>query len=78
MNDEELDGVWATLQPTVRRRQRIDARVFAWLEARVTPLAAEWLGLFRSAPISAAGLGAVGALSTITAPPLFWLAGALI
>ena len=42
MNDEELGGVWTTLQPTVRQRRRIDARVSAWLEARDTPLAAEW------------------------------------
>ena len=27
MNDEELGGVWTTLQPTVRQRRRIDARV---------------------------------------------------
>ena len=56
MNDEELGGVWTTLQPTVRQRRRIDARVVAWLEARDTPLAAEWLGLFRVAPFSAVGL----------------------
>ena len=78
MNDEELDGVWTTLQPTVRQRHRIDARVFAWLEARETPLAAEWLGLFRVAPFSAAGLVAVSAVATATAPPLVWLARALL
>ena len=33
MNDEELGDAWTTLEPTVRRRRRIDARVFAWLEA---------------------------------------------
>ena len=43
MNDEELGDAWTTLEPTVRQRRRIDARVFAWLEARDTPLAAEWL-----------------------------------
>ena len=78
MNDEELDRVWSTLQPTVRQRRRIDARVFAWLEARDTPLAAEWLGLFRVAPFSAAGLVAVSAVSIATAPPLVWLAQALL
>jgi hypothetical protein len=78
MNDEEVGGVWATLQPTVRQRRSIDARVFAWLEARDTPLAAEWLGLFRVAPFPTAGLVAASAVSIATAPPLFWLAAALI
>ena len=78
MNDEELVGVWATLQPTVRQRRRIDARVFAWLEARDTPLAAEWLGLFRVAPFSAVGLVAVSALSIAITTPLVWLARALM
>jgi hypothetical protein len=78
MNDEELGGVWATLQPTVRQRRRIDARVFAWLEARDTPLAAEWLGLFRIAPFSAVGLVAVSAVSIATTAPLVWLARALM
>jgi hypothetical protein len=78
MNDEELGGVWATLQPTVRQRRRIDARVFAWIEARDTPLAAEWLGLFRIAPFSAVGLVAVSAVSIATTAPLVWLARALM
>ena len=78
MNDEELGAVWTTLQPTVRQRRHIDARVFAWLEARDTPLAAEWLGLFRAAPFSAIGLVAVGAVSVVTATPLLWLARALL
>jgi hypothetical protein len=78
MNDEELGGVWATLQPTVRQRRRIDARVVAWLEARDTPLATEWLGLFKAAPFSAVGLVAVSAVSVATAPPLVWLARALM
>ena len=78
MNDEELDGVWATLQPTMHQRRRIDARVFEWLEARDTPLASEWLGLFRLAPFSAIGLIAASAVSIITAPPLVWLASALM
>jgi hypothetical protein len=78
MNDEELGGVWSTLQPTMRQRRRIDARVYAWLEARDTPLAAEWLGLFRVAPFSAAGLVAVSAVSIAAAPPLLWLALALM
>ena len=78
MNDEELADVWTTLQPTVRQRRRIDARVFAWLEARDTPLAAEWLGVVRVAPFSVVGLVAVSAVSIATAPPLVWLALALM
>jgi hypothetical protein len=78
MNDDELGGVWTTLQPTVRQRRRIDAGVHAWLEARDTPLAAEWLGLFRVAPFSAAGLLAVSAVSVVAATPLVWLARALL
>ena len=78
MNDEELGGVWTALQPTVRQRRRIDARVFAWIEARDTPLAAEWLGLFRVAPFSAVGLVTVSAVAIAAATPLIWLARALL
>jgi hypothetical protein len=78
MNDEELVGVWATFQPTVYQRGRIDARVAAWLEARETSIVAEWLGLFRIAPFSAAGLVAVSALAVAIAPPFIWLVLALV
>jgi hypothetical protein len=78
MTDEELGGVWTTLQPTMRQRQHIDTRVRAWLEARDTPLATEWLELFRIAPFSAVGLVTVSAIAIGTASPLFWLAGALL
>jgi hypothetical protein len=78
MNDEELAAVWSTIEPTVHQRRRIDAHVFAWLEARETTLAAEWLGLLRLAPFSGAGLVAVSALTVATAPPLMWLALALM
>ena len=78
MNDEHLAGVWTTIQPTVHERRRIDAHVFAWLEARDTTLATEWLGLLRLAPFSAAGLVAVSAVTVATAPPLMWLAVVLM
>ena len=78
MNDEEFGGAWATFQPTVRQRRRIDSRVFAWLEARDTPLAAEWIALFRVAPFSAAGRVAVSAVSIAATTPLVWLARALM
>ena len=77
MNDEELGGVWTTLEPTVRQHRRIDARVFAWLERDDTPLASEWPGLFRVAPFSAGGLVTVTGVS-IAATPLVWLAIALM
>jgi hypothetical protein len=77
MNDDELAGAWTTIEPTVDQRRRIDAHVFACLEARDTTLAAEWLGLLRLRPFSAAGLVAVSAVTVATAPPLMWLALAL-
>ena len=78
MNDEELGAVWTTLHPTAQQRRHIDTRVFAWLDARNTPLAAEWLGLFRVAPVAASGLVAVSAVSIVVATPVVWLARALL
>jgi hypothetical protein len=77
MNDEEIGGVWITLEPTVHERRRMDARVAAWLDARDTSLASEWLGLFRLAPFSGVGLVTVSAVSIAT-PPIVWLARALM
>ena len=78
MNDEELAGAWTTLEPTYQQRRRMEARVVAWLEARDTPLTAEWLRLFKGAPFATVGLAAVSACSVLTATPLLWLARALI
>lgn len=78
MNDQALGSAWTTLEPTGHRRRRIDARVMAWLDARDTPLAAEWLWLFRDAPLAALGLAAVSAVSILVAPPLAWLARAVM
>jgi hypothetical protein len=82
MNDEELGGIWTTLEPTVSQRRRIEARVFAWVEAHDTTLVAEWLGLFKVQPFSAAGLVAVSAvsiaLSIVNASSLIWLAQVLL
>jgi hypothetical protein len=78
LNDEVPGSAWTTLEPTGHQRRRIDARVSAWLEAHDTPLAAEWIGLFRVAPLTAIGLAAVSALSIVAAPPLIWLARALM
>lgn len=78
MNDEEFAGVWTTLEPTMDQSRRIDAKVFEWLEAHDTSIAAEWLGLFKVAPFTAAGLVMASAVSIATAPPLVWLVTALI
>ena len=40
MNDEQLAQDWQTLAPAVEQRHRIEARVFGWLEAHDTSLAA--------------------------------------
>ena len=78
MNDEALGEAWRTLEPADDRRRRIEARVAAWLEARDTPLPAEWLGLFRVAPLPALALALASALSIVAAPPVVWFARALM
>jgi hypothetical protein len=80
LNDEGLGNIWTTLEPAMGQRRRIDARVYEWLEAHDTTLAAEWLGLFKVAPFSAAGLVAVSAVAIAfaTASPLIWLARLLM
>jgi hypothetical protein len=78
MTDEELVAAWMAFQPTVRQRRRLDARVSAWLEATEASLAAEWLGLFRVAPFSAAGLVTVSAVAVATAAPLVWVVSAVL
>ena len=78
MNEDDLGAAWTTLQPTTLQRRRLDARMSSWLEARDTPLAAEWIGLFRVAPLPAAGLVAASAVSIVTASPLVWIARALM
>jgi hypothetical protein len=77
-----MNGVgeaWTTLEPTIRQRRRIDARVAAGLEARDTPLVAEWLGLIKAEPFSVVGLLAASAASLlVAATPAALLARALI
>jgi hypothetical protein len=77
VNEEELSGIWTTLQPTTGQRERIDARVSSWLEARDTSIAAEWLGLFRIAPLTTFALVTSSAVSLLFATPFVWLAQAL-
>jgi hypothetical protein len=78
MTDEELADAWMTLRPTMRQHRRIEARVFASLEASETPLAAEWLELFRVAPFATLGLATVSAVSVVLATPLLSFARALM
>ena len=78
MNDDALSNVWTTLELTRDRRRRIDARVSAWLDARDTTLAAEWLGLFRLAPLPALGLTTVSAVVLLLSPPLGWFVRAVM
>jgi hypothetical protein len=78
VTDDELGVMWTTLEPTDGQRQRIDARVFAWLDAHDTPLVREWLGLFTATPVSAVGLVSVSAVSVVVATPVVWLARALV
>lgn len=77
MNEEELLGAWTTFERTISQRRRINEQVFTWLEAHDTSLAAEWLGLFKTAPAAALGLATVSGAAIIVATPLLWLARAL-
>ena len=78
MTDDELVDAWTALEPTAMQLRRIDARVSAWLDARDTSLAGEWLELFRVAPFPALGLATLSAVSVVTATPLVWFARALM
>jgi hypothetical protein len=72
MND--VGDAWTTLEPTPQQRRRIDSQVFAWLDARDTPLAVEWVRLFKAEPFAAVGLLATSAISLAAATPVLWLA----
>lgn len=77
-NEQDLADAWATLEPSTRQRRHIEARLSAWLDAHDTPLAAEWLGLFRGAPVAAFGLATVSAVALVVTTPMVWLARALL
>jgi hypothetical protein len=78
MNDLEMTATWSTLDPSVRRRTRIEARLLEWLEAGDTSLAAEWLGLLKLDPMSALALASTGAVSLVLLTPVGWLMAALL
>lgn len=77
MNDDDLSATWTTLDPAADQRRRITSRVYAWLEAHDTSLAAEWLQLVRIAPFGTLGLVAASALVLALVGPLAWFTRAL-
>ena len=78
MDEQTLELAWATLEPTPDQNRRMRTRVFDWIEAHDTSLAAEWFGLVRVNPFAALGLTTVSALSIITATPILWLVRSLM
>ena len=78
MNDTELMSLWAALEPSTRRRARIETRVFEWLEASETSIAAEWLGLLKVEPLRALAYASVGAVSLFLLTPVGWIAAWLL
>ena len=78
MNDVELTGAWSTLEPSSRRRARIETRLFEWLEASETSLLGEWLGLLKVEPLTGLAYVSVGALSLVLLTPVGWIVSALV
>lgn len=78
MTDQEIIDTWTTLDPPVASRRRIDTRVTAWLDARDTPLASEWIRLLHIEPFQTVALLAVSAVAIFAASPIFWFARALV
>jgi hypothetical protein len=78
MNETELAAAWSTLEPSGRRRARIETQVFEWLEARDTSLLGEWLSLLKVEPLTGLAYLSVGALSLVFLSPLGWIASALL
>ena len=77
MNDVELIDTWSTLEPSARRRARIETRLFEWLEASETSLLGEWLGLLKVGPLQGLAYVSVGALSLVLLTPVGWIVSAL-
>jgi hypothetical protein len=78
MNDTELMTLWSSLDPDTRRRTRIETRVFEWLEASETSIAAEWLGLLKLEPLTALAYASIGAVSLFLLTPVGWIASWLL
>lgn len=78
MTDAELMSLWSALEPTARRRARIETRVFDWLEATQTSLAGEWLSLLKIAPIAVVAYVPVGVAALVLLTPIGWITGWLL
>jgi hypothetical protein len=77
MNDAELTATWSALEPSARRRARIETRLFEWLEASETSLLSEWLGLLKVEPLAGLAYVSVGALSLVLLTPVGWIVAAI-
>jgi hypothetical protein len=78
MNDTELVNLWSALEPSTRRRARIETRVFEWLEASETSLAGEWLSLLKVEPLMGLAYASVGGLSLALFTPVGWVLSLLL
>jgi len=78
MNDAEIMSLWSGLEPSARRRARIETRVFEWLDASETSFAAEWLGLLKMQPVAGLAYAAVGALALVLLTPVGWMVSLLV
>ena len=61
-----------------RRRSRIETRLFEWLEADETPIAAEWLRLLKFEPLTVLAYASAGALSLAFLSPVGWVLSLLL
>lgn len=77
MNEAELIGTWSTLEPSARRRARIETRLLEWLDASETSLFSEWLGLLKVEPLTGLAYVSVSALSLVLLTPVGWIVLAL-
>ena len=78
MNDAEIMKLWSALEPTSRRRARIETRVFEWLEASETSIAGEWFALLKVEPLTALAYASLGAVVLLLSTPVVWIAGLLL
>ncbi|HEX5048298.1 MAG TPA: hypothetical protein VFX89_14350 [Gammaproteobacteria bacterium] len=78
MTDTEIERLWSALEPSTRRRARIETSVFEWLEAGEASLVGEWLGLLKVEPLTGFAYAAVGALSLVLLSPVGWILSALL
>jgi hypothetical protein len=78
MNDTQLLATWSALEPSARRRARMNAQVSAWLEAGETSLASEWLGVLKVAPFAALSCVGAGAAWLVLVTPVGWMTALIL